>query len=499
MPLATTGRLLADRYRVVRRLGSGGMATVFLAEDERLSRLVAVKRVHGESSVEVVRRFQREARLGAALNHPNIVSVYDIADDAEGGLIVMEYVEGHTLRDEIASGPVPAERAIPVLRAVANALAHAHGHGVVHRDVKPANVLIRHDGVTKLADLGIATAAEQSKITQSGSVLGTAAYLAPERLEGAAGGPAADIYGLAVVAFEALSGRKPIEGATPMEVAHRVVSQPVPDLRDRLPGAPAAAADALRRGLAKDPEERPSDACELVDELATAFEPRRHRVAPVRAVGSRLQPAIPTTRARRSVRPALLALAALVVAGGVLAAVLASGGGSDKRRGASAPSAATQAKAAGARGAASSAGRSAGRSGGSAAVPPTAATLPPASASSSSPAAAASTVTPTGTVQTFYGDAARHSYAAAWALGTARLHAQLQGYNSFAAGQSTLRSISFPVLRTTRLTPTSATVQLHSIATHVNRTDRCAGTVDLLRTRGGWMVDALHIASCTSG
>src|SRR2546423_5447457 len=121
MTIAVSGRLLADRYRVVRRLGSGGMATVYLAEDERLSRLVAVKRLHGETSVEFVRRFQREARLGAALNHPNIVSIYDIADDAEGGLIVMEFVDGRTLRDEVADGAVPVQRALLVLGAVADA------------------------------------------------------------------------------------------------------------------------------------------------------------------------------------------------------------------------------------------------------------------------------------------------------------------------------------------------------------------------------------------
>src|SRR3954469_17022343 len=243
MAVGMTGRVLADRYRTIRRLGSGGMATVWLAEDEKLRRKVAVKRLHGDvADDDVVRRFRREARLGASLNHPNVVAVYDIAADDEGVLIVMEYVEGRTLRDEIASAPLPAERLLPILHGVAEALDHAHGHGVLHRDVKPANVLLRKDGTAKLADLGIATAAEHSRITRSGAVLGTAAYMAPERLEGQDGGKAADVYALAAVAYEALSGRKPIEGATPLEVAQRVVNQPVRDLRDVLPGAPATAA-----------------------------------------------------------------------------------------------------------------------------------------------------------------------------------------------------------------------------------------------------------------
>ena len=201
MPLASRPETIAQRYRTIRRLGAGGMATVVLAEDERLGRLVAIKRLHGESTEEVVRRFRREARLGAALNHPNVVAVYDIASDDEGVLIVMEYVEGRTLREEIADGPLPPERAIAILRGIAGALDYAHQNGVVHRDVKPANVLVRGDGEVKLADLGIASAAEQSKITRSGAVLGTAAYMPPERLDGRPGGAPSDVYALAAVAF----------------------------------------------------------------------------------------------------------------------------------------------------------------------------------------------------------------------------------------------------------------------------------------------------------
>src|SRR4051812_478998 len=262
MPLAS--RLLADRYRVLGRLGAGGMAVGFLAEDEQLGRKVAVKRLHADGPQDAARRFRREAKLGASLNHPNIVAVYDIVTDEDGVLIVMEYVDGATLRLEMDSGPIAPGRAIEVLCGVAAALDHAHEHGVVHRDVKPANVLIAERGsVVKLTDLGIATAAERTNITGSGIVLGTASYMAPERLDGNAGGPPVDVYATAAVAFEMLSGQKAVTGKTAIEIARRVMEAPPPDLREVLPKAPTRAAEALNRGLAKNPDERPSSAGEL--------------------------------------------------------------------------------------------------------------------------------------------------------------------------------------------------------------------------------------------
>src|SRR5919107_3770700 len=222
MPVRTTRALLAGRYRTIERVGSGGMATVLLAEDERLGRRVAVKRLHAESPEDPARRFRREARLGASLNHPNLVAVYDIVTDEEDVLIVMEYVEGETLRDALERAPLEPERAIEVLRGVAAALDHAHAEGIIHRDVKPANVLVGSDGRVKLADLGIATAVEGTRITMSGTVLGTAAYMAPEQLEGSGKpGPAADVYSLAVVAWEVLSGKRAYSGHSPLSIAHQ--------------------------------------------------------------------------------------------------------------------------------------------------------------------------------------------------------------------------------------------------------------------------------------
>jgi tetratricopeptide (TPR) repeat protein/predicted Ser/Thr protein kinase len=353
----TQGSLLDDRYRVIRHLGSGGMASVLLCEDERLGRQVAVKRLHADSPVDVEQRFNREAKLGASLNHPNLVSVFDTAHDDEGVLIVMEYVDGEPLSRMLRRGPLRPEEVRRVMLDVGEALDHAHAQGIIHRDVKPANVLIREDGVTKLADLGIATASDGTKITRSGIVLGTASYMAPEQLEGRDLGPAADIYGLAAVAFESLSGRKPREGTTPMEIAHKLATEGPPDLSDAWPKAPPAAADVLKRGMAIDPADRPESAGQFARELAEALkdeptktEPtRRFRPAPVQAAPARAEnghgapPPRPAPAGRAPRRPgglvlilavALIALAAAAIVGAVL-----SGGDDGSPSGANTPAA----------------------------------------------------------------------------------------------------------------------------------------------------------------
>ena len=247
------------------------MASVLLCEDERLGRQVAVKRLHADSPTDVEQRFTREAKLGASLNHPNLVSVFDTATDDEGVLIVMEYVDGEPLSRVLRRGPLRPEEVRRMVLDLGDALDHAHAQGVVHRDVKPGNVLIREDGMTKLADLGIATASDGTRITRSGTVLGTAAYMAPEQLDGRETGPPADIYALAAIAFEALSGKKPREGRNPMEIAHSIATEGPPDLRDAWPKAPKAAAHVLQRGMALEPGDRPASAGELARELADAL------------------------------------------------------------------------------------------------------------------------------------------------------------------------------------------------------------------------------------
>jgi serine/threonine-protein kinase len=324
MPVQSKGALLAGRYRVVGPLGSGGMATVLLCEDERLGRRVAVKRLHAHSPDDVARRFTREAKVGASLNHPNLVSVFDTTTDDEGVLIVMELVQGETLRDAIQRGPLTRERALRVLRDVASALDHAHAHGVVHRDVKPANVLLREDGVAKLVDMGIAVAADSTRITRSGTVLGSASYMSHEQLEGQKAGSAADVYALAVVAYEALTGRKARDGKTPIEIARQVATQQPPDL----PGAPAAATLALRRGMALDPAERQPSAGALVAELERGLaEKQPVPTAPTRPVAPPPE-SRPLPRQRRGRATAIAALLAVVaLAAGIAALSLGGGGG----------------------------------------------------------------------------------------------------------------------------------------------------------------------------
>jgi serine/threonine protein kinase len=295
MGVGTTPTVLARRYKVLSRLGSGGMATVYLAEDERLGRKVAIKRLHSGSPEDGAQRFEREAKVGASLSHPNLVTVFDTVADDEGVLIVMEYVEGENLSALMARERVSPDRAVGIVKAVAAALDHAHQAGVVHRDVKPANVLVSPDGKAKLVDLGIATATERTQITAVGTVLGTPSYMAPEQLEGGRIGKAVDIYALGALAFELLAGRKARQGRTPVEIAHRVANDPTPDIREAWSDAPPAAADLLQRAMSRDPADRPATAGQLARGLEEAFRDAPDRTPPT----EQFPPPIPFQRDER--------------------------------------------------------------------------------------------------------------------------------------------------------------------------------------------------------
>jgi serine/threonine-protein kinase len=324
-----SGSLLAGRYRVLERLGSGGMAAVYLAQDERLGRRVAVKRLHAGSLEDTAKRFAREARLGASLNHENVVTVYDTVTDGESVVIVMEYVDGESLAHVLRRGRIEPERAVEVLRGVAAALGHAHQRGIVHRDVKPANILLSADRAVKLADLGIATAVEGTRITQSGSVMGTAAYMAPEQLDGREAGPAADVYALAAVAYEMLTGQPAYRGGSPVEVAHQVVTGPPPDLRAGWPEAPAAAAEAIARAMSFEPADRPTSATAFAEGLARALRAPEPAPRPPTA-GTSALPRAPRGAPRQPSRSRalpLIALVAIALVGAALAVVLLGGGG----------------------------------------------------------------------------------------------------------------------------------------------------------------------------
>jgi serine/threonine-protein kinase len=344
------GDVLAERFRIRRRLGAGGTATVFLAEDCVLCRDVAIKRLHPEGSEADIRRFRREARLGAALVHPNLVTVFDTLSSSDGVLIVMEYVRGRPLSGLIQPDGMDARRLLEIARPLAAALDYAHQHGVVHRDVKPANVLIAESRVVKLVDLGTATAGHMTQITAENEVMGTLAYIAPERLAGeSVGEPASDVYSLAVLTFEALTGRPPRRADTPGELLHRILHDPPPDINDALPGAPPRLGRVLAQGMDSDPDRRQASAGALVRDLEAAVANASNGAAaqvhqptvPMRA-GSHERPPPPAPRVFGSPpsqrRRRLLQVLACVATLGLLAAgawlVVANvGGGTDNGTG----------------------------------------------------------------------------------------------------------------------------------------------------------------------
>jgi serine/threonine protein kinase len=208
--------VLADRYELGPMLGRGGMASVYRANDTRLGRTVAVKCFEGVDHAPTERaraRFEAEARAAAAVAHPNVVTIYDTGVDDGVAFIVMECLTGRTLADEIASGPLPTDHAVALLTKLLDALGAAHDRGVLHRDVKPGNVLFTADGTPKLVDFGIALSGDGDDLTETGIVLGTPVYLAPERLAGEPATPESDIYAMGVVAYEMLTGERPFRGA----------------------------------------------------------------------------------------------------------------------------------------------------------------------------------------------------------------------------------------------------------------------------------------------
>jgi serine/threonine-protein kinase len=274
----TTDQLFAGRYRLEGRLGVGGMSTVRLAFDTRLERNVAVKLLaeHLAQDASFVSRFRREALAAARLVHPNIVQVFDFGSDQESSrqFIVMEYVDGQSCAEILRErGHLDPEESVDILAQSCRGLDYAHRNGVVHRDVKPGNLLLSDDGMIKLADFGIAKAAEQSDITKVGSVLGTAAYLSPEQARGEPAGPASDLYALGVVAYQLMAGRLPYQAASLTDLA-RQQSTPPPRLDDLVPGVPASLAAAVQRALASDLAERYSDAGEMERALQQGLDGR---------------------------------------------------------------------------------------------------------------------------------------------------------------------------------------------------------------------------------
>jgi serine/threonine protein kinase len=510
----------APRYREIERLGAGGMATVTLAEDTLLGREVALKRVYGTGDPHGSLRLKREALVGASLNHPNLVSVYDAETQDDGDVvIVMEYVEGETLSDVLrARGRMRPDEAVRILEGVAAALDAIHARGIVHRDVKPANILLGHEGAVKLADLGVADVANRTNITSSGALVGSFSYMAPEQLEGASPSPGMDIYALAAVAFEMLAGQKARPESNPLALAHAISTQAPPELRDFWPQAPAAAAAVLQRGMSADPRDRPATPGELVGRLREALAPgstrpapRRPRPAPAaraRAVPAPSRPRVvppPSRPPRRStgIVPVLLLLAALAI--GVLIAVLISSGGSSNSSGGkpkqhkSGSGTKTHSTGKSSTSAGSSANNAStpASSTPAASTPSTSTATTPAGSSGgagASPSPGSGAPTPTSAVQSFYEAAAAHRYSEAWALADPNLRNQLGGYSAFQKQMSSVRSITFHKAQTAGGSSSgSATVALQTTSIQTSGTQQCAGTARTVRSGQGWLVDVVSI------
>lgn len=264
----TAPTVFADRYQVARPLARGGMAEVYLATDTRLDRPVAVKVMHAElaANTAFVERFEREARAMAGLNHPNMVRVYDYGTDSDSPYIVMEYVRGKTLRELLHdSGMPPPDRAAEVIADVAGALQYAHENGIVHRDVKPGNIMIDTDGTVKVTDFGIAQAPgeDAQQLTQVGAVVGTAAYFSPEQAQGKAADARSDVYAMGCVLYELITGSTPFEGETPWAIAYQHVNDPMAPPSTRNPRVPRDLELITMRAVAKDPNQRYQSAAEM--------------------------------------------------------------------------------------------------------------------------------------------------------------------------------------------------------------------------------------------
>ncbi|MGO9877442.1 MAG: Stk1 family PASTA domain-containing Ser/Thr kinase [Acidimicrobiia bacterium] len=294
--MSLVGQVFSNRYRIEREIAQGGMAEVYLARDQSLDRPVALKALFPEYAREpsFVERFRREAQAAANLNHPNIVAIYDWGQESGTYFIVMEYVEGRSLRDLIRSdGPLEPGQAADITAEIASALAFAHRSGVVHRDVKPGNVLLTQSGTVKVTDFGIARAGTSDGLTQTGSVMGTATYFSPEQAQGLTVDGRSDVYSVGVVLYELVCGVPPFAADSPVSVAYKHVrEEPVPPSR-RNPDVPPALEQIIMSALAKDPEHRYQSADDLRADLLRFRRGRPLAAAPVTAIVAQ----VPTTAA----------------------------------------------------------------------------------------------------------------------------------------------------------------------------------------------------------
>ena len=276
--MVTKGQKINDRYEIIRSIGEGGMANVYLGYDTILERNVAIKILRGDLSNDekFVRRFQREALSASSLANPNIVEMYDVGEDDGIYYIVMEYIEGKTLKQLLKKrGSLTLSEAIDIMLQLTDGMAHAHDSYIIHRDLKPQNIMIKDDGQIKITDFGIAMALNSTQLTQTNSVMGSVHYLPPEQASGKGATIKSDIYSMGIIFYELLSGSLPFRGDNAVEIALKHMRDPLPSLREDNPSIPQSIENIILKATAKNPKNRYDDARSMHDDLLTALNDER--------------------------------------------------------------------------------------------------------------------------------------------------------------------------------------------------------------------------------
>ena len=272
------GQKISDRYQIIKSIGEGGMANVYLAYDTILDRNVAVKILRGDLATDekFVRRFQREALSASSLSNPNIVEVYDVGEDNGEYYIVMEYVEGKHLKNLLKKrGKLTVPEVIDIVLQITNGLSVAHDSYIIHRDIKPQNILILDNGLIKITDFGIAVAMNATQLTQTNSVMGSVHYLPPEQASGKGATLQSDIYSIGILMYELLTGKLPFKGDNAVEIALKHLKEPMPSIRDEIPDIPQSVENIILKATAKNPKNRYADAREMHEDLKTCLDESR--------------------------------------------------------------------------------------------------------------------------------------------------------------------------------------------------------------------------------
>lgn len=278
------GQKISDRYQIIKSIGEGGMANVYLAYDTILDRNVAIKLLRGDlaSDEKFVHRFQREALSASSLNHPNIVEVYDVGEDNGDYYIVMEYIEGKHLKDLLKKrGKLTTSEVVDIMLQITDGMSVAHDSYIIHRDIKPQNIMILENGLVKITDFGIAMAMNATQLTQTNSVMGSVHYLPPEQANGKGSSLQSDIYSMGIVMYELLTGKLPFRGDNAVEIALKHLREPMPDIKEELPTIPNSIANIILKATAKNPKNRYTDAREMHEDLKTCMEDSRIKEAKI--------------------------------------------------------------------------------------------------------------------------------------------------------------------------------------------------------------------------